>query len=58
MTLRELLDHYSARPEPAPMLTDDEFIALAMSAAAARHARRMQRLRNEATTDTDTEYME
>lgn len=57
MTLRELLDHY-ARPEPAPMLTDEEFIALAMSAAAARHARRAQRLRNEATNEHEQEYME
>ena len=58
MTLRELIDHYSARPEPASMLTDEDYIALMLSAAAARHARRIQRLRNEATTDTDTEYME
>lgn len=58
MTLRELIDLYSARHEPAPMLTDEDFIALAMSAAAARHARRIQRLRNEAATDTEQEYME
>ena len=38
------------------MLTDEEFIA--MSAAAARFARRAQRLRNEANTEHEQEYME
>ncbi len=47
-----------AIPEPAPMATDDDYLTLMLAAVAARHARRMQRLRNEQTTDRETEYME
>lgn len=56
MTLRELLDHY-ARPEPAPMLLDDDYLTTMLAACAAKHQRRAQRLRNEAN-DTEPEYME
>ncbi len=45
-------------PEPAPMATDDEYLTLMLVAVAARHARRMQRLRNEQTTEPEQEYME
>lgn len=56
MTLRELLDHY-ARPEPAPMLLDDDYPTTMLAACAAKHQRKTQRLRNEAA-EPEPEYME